>query len=536
MQARQSKSAAPAAAPTTHHAGGKPAVANPAAQTRLPAWSQACGERLSASLFGLQQGIQAKLEISQPDDPYEQEANRVAERVMHTPEPSVQRRCACGGTAGPDGECAACRARRMGVQRKTAVPASPTAAPPIVHSVLDSPGQPLDAGTRAFMEPRFGADFGHVRIHTDSQAAGSARAVNALAYTVGQNVVFGAGQYQLGSSAGQRLLAHELAHVVQQGATPQSSVEGFRVQRASLISESEYFLFTGAEEQRWLTFSDLVGAVRRRYQLDPLASTAVARWLDRRDRILNGASRILVRRDFVVRMPRALAFFLVDWVEPFNPYAGAATPEGDYRIQPEAFRKAQQMWEHENVFVDFRRGGPIRDPGRRRIDFTPSIGPDGTPRRTAQSELDLLALHPTGPLPPGFFRIVVTGSTTEGSEVFGKSIRSRPDEQVAAGSQGILLFAQTYADAHFRQTAPLGSEDRELGELLAHEIGHFLFNLSHYEEPEITSGAMHIVEKTDFMRPSGTFDPNDRLGATSRRQIDQAFREGAIPRPENPTP
>ncbi|MGB9632210.1 MAG: DUF4157 domain-containing protein [Chloroflexaceae bacterium] len=89
--------------------------------------------------------------------------------------------------------------------------------PPIVHEVLRSPGQPLDAETRAFMEPRFGHDFSRVRVHTDARAAESARAVNALAYTVGRDVVFGAGQYAPGASAGRRLLAHELAHVVQQG-------------------------------------------------------------------------------------------------------------------------------------------------------------------------------------------------------------------------------------------------------------------------------------------------------------------------------
>ena len=89
--------------------------------------------------------------------------------------------------------------------------------PPIVHEVLRSPGQPLDAATRAFMEPRFGHDFSRVRVHTDTKAAESARAVSALAYTVGRDVVFGAEQYAPGTSVGQRLMAHELTHVVQQG-------------------------------------------------------------------------------------------------------------------------------------------------------------------------------------------------------------------------------------------------------------------------------------------------------------------------------
>jgi hypothetical protein len=88
--------------------------------------------------------------------------------------------------------------------------------PSIVHKVLRSSGQSLDLRTRAFMEARFGHDFSQVRIHTDAQAAKSAQAVNALAYTVGQHVAFGSGQYAPGTGAGNQLLAHELAHVVQQ--------------------------------------------------------------------------------------------------------------------------------------------------------------------------------------------------------------------------------------------------------------------------------------------------------------------------------
>lgn len=96
------------------------------------------------------------------------------------------------------------------------------AASPIVHEVLSSPGQPLDAATRGFMEPRFGQDFSGLRVHTDAKAAESARDVGAAAYTVGRQVVFGAGRYAPGTEEGRRLLAHELAHVAQQAgaATP----------------------------------------------------------------------------------------------------------------------------------------------------------------------------------------------------------------------------------------------------------------------------------------------------------------------------
>jgi len=142
----------------------------------------------------------------------------------------LQRKCACGGTSCPTGECEPCRKKR--VQRATNHPSALNSesfvVPAIVDEVLNSAGQPLDAPIRAFMEPRFGHDFGQARIHTDAKAADSARAVNALAYTVGRDIVFGDGQYAPHTSAGQKLLAHELTHVAQQQAGSESSSESTR--------------------------------------------------------------------------------------------------------------------------------------------------------------------------------------------------------------------------------------------------------------------------------------------------------------------
>jgi outer membrane protein OmpA-like peptidoglycan-associated protein len=126
----------------------------------------------------------------------------------------LQRKCACGG--GTDGECQECRGTAPGVQRFAAGAGPSRTAPPLVHEVLGSPGRPLDPATRAFMEPRFGHDFSQVRVHTDGRAAESARAVAARAYTVGSAIVFAAGQYAPASGSGRRLLAHELAHTIQQ--------------------------------------------------------------------------------------------------------------------------------------------------------------------------------------------------------------------------------------------------------------------------------------------------------------------------------
>lgn len=109
-------------------------------------------------------------------------------------------------------------------------------------------------------------------------------------------------------------------------------------------------------------------------------------------------------------------------------------------------------------------------------------------------------------------------------------------QPVTASSQGIILFAQNYASHGFRQTAPRGSTVRELGELLAHEIGHFLFRLTHHEPPEPSpQGGFIVRDKTDFMRGGGSYDPQDRLGATSRREMERAFSTGTIPRPERST-
>ncbi len=135
----------------------------------------------------------------------------------------LQRQCACGQhTMG--GECEECKDKQGLLQRKPANENAVGEIPPIVHEVLRSPGQSLDVETRAFMEPHFGHDFSQVWLHTDAKAAESARAVDAMAYTVGHDIVFGAGQYELGTSEGKKLLAHELTHVMQQSASTANSI------------------------------------------------------------------------------------------------------------------------------------------------------------------------------------------------------------------------------------------------------------------------------------------------------------------------
>jgi len=196
----------------------------------------------------------------------------------------LQRKCACGGHTSGSGDCEECGKNRMvkelfqgsSLQRRASNPSSPNMAPLIVHDVLGSPGQPLDTATQKFFEPRFGHDFSHVRVHTDGRAAESARAVNALAYTVGHNVVFGAGRYSPSTSDGRGLLAHELTHVVQQG---NSTSGGTR--RLSLDSpgneqeaEAERVAGTVLQGSNSTTVKTSYGARMQRQQVVAAAATS----------------------------------------------------------------------------------------------------------------------------------------------------------------------------------------------------------------------------------------------------------------------
>ncbi|HET7461541.1 MAG TPA: DUF4157 domain-containing protein [Longimicrobium sp.] len=217
--------------------------------------------------------LQTKLTVGAAGDAYERQADQVAEQVMRMPAPgsvestaapSVQRQgdeeeselqaqplvsgitpLAPGGVqrAGDDDD------ERELVQAKSAGgdPHAGREAPFEARDILQSPGEPLDAGTRSFMEPRFGAGFGGVRIHTGASADVAARSVGARAYTVGNHVVFGAGQYTPGNDAGKRLLAHELTHVVQQGGAAESRGAVQRLQRAPAVDHC-----VGEPKDKWI--------------------------------------------------------------------------------------------------------------------------------------------------------------------------------------------------------------------------------------------------------------------------------------------
>gem|GEM_PF-5759799 len=147
----------------------------------------------------------------------------MAERVMRMTEPG-----STVSAVGIQREPAECGDEDDSIQTKrgTSSNAARTLDAHAAARVADRAGAPLPSEVRSYFEPRFGRDFSQVRLHTDSEAAEGARAVQARAYTLGQNIVFGAGEFLPATTGGQRLIAHELAHVVQQGG---NSIQGAAV-------------------------------------------------------------------------------------------------------------------------------------------------------------------------------------------------------------------------------------------------------------------------------------------------------------------
>lgn len=157
----------------------------------------------------------------------------MSDRVGETPVRGVlQRACACGG----GGSCAQCG---KGELARSATGAEPESVPSTVHESLRAPGRPLDSDVRAEAEGRLGHDLRDVRIHADRTAADAAAAVHASAFTVGHDVVFGAGRFRPGTPDGRRLLLHELTHTVQQGGPGASPGAGLRVGPTGTAAEAE---------------------------------------------------------------------------------------------------------------------------------------------------------------------------------------------------------------------------------------------------------------------------------------------------------
>lgn len=217
------------------------ASVNPAQPVRLESARQNLSSLISAPL------IQPKLKIGTANDKYEREADRVADQVMTMPDgiAADSRSRLSGTSAGHSIQrlCSGCQQRHADhqvLQPRALSGHTPALSPNIAGGIqsIKGNGQPLAASARGYFEPRFGRNFSQVRIHDDNRAASLADSIGARAFTLGQDVVFGDGQHQPDTREGRRLLAHELAHTVQQGggsgktsAGRLSHVESDRIQK-----------------------------------------------------------------------------------------------------------------------------------------------------------------------------------------------------------------------------------------------------------------------------------------------------------------
>lgn len=219
--------------------------------------------------------IQTKLAIAQPNDKYEQEADRVADQLMRMPEPDsvasrithpgqipvVQRVCSqCEDnlqrqaevTKDDEEEGQIIQAQENSGQAANVTPTLETQL-----NINKGSGQPLPEQTRTFMESRFKHDFSQVRIHTDARASESAEDLSALAYTLGNNIVFGKGQFAPNTREGRRLLAHELAHTVQQ----EQGIRRNVIQRFSGCSSAQNTTISADHARARTMLSNAIAAV-----------------------------------------------------------------------------------------------------------------------------------------------------------------------------------------------------------------------------------------------------------------------------------
>jgi peptidoglycan hydrolase-like protein with peptidoglycan-binding domain len=229
-----------------NHAGA--GLAPPARADRARAGDRPCracagNQQLQSRL--LMRGIQPKLTVNQPGDRFEQEADRVAGEVMGMSgyQSAAQGAAAQSGLSRRQPACSGCKGElQRELQRESAGQGENTKT--TIHArqmpgqtseaganlerqagAVRGSGQPLPESVRSFFEPRFGHDFSPVRVHTDRQAAQAAQAVQARAYTLGKDIVFGAGQYAPATIEGKRLLAHELTHTVQQASEGATGIQ-----------------------------------------------------------------------------------------------------------------------------------------------------------------------------------------------------------------------------------------------------------------------------------------------------------------------
>lgn len=212
--------------------------------------------------------VQARITVSSPGDRYEQEADRVAEQVMPMPESFVQRQAEEEDLLQAKPQITPLVQRQDETEEESLQAKPHSGHVPVVQpsvssriAALRGGGRPLPQMALAFFEPRFGVNFGGVRVHTGVEASSVARSVQARAFTIGQDVVFGSGEYVPGTLAGIRFLAHELTHVVQQQGAFRSTLQPMLIQRQPTgikLKEAKPFghgdLISDGLKKKWRTY------------------------------------------------------------------------------------------------------------------------------------------------------------------------------------------------------------------------------------------------------------------------------------------
>jgi hypothetical protein len=224
------------------------------------------GHDFSQVQVHIPQRVQTNLTSNLPVDKYEQEADQIAEKLMRIPSSAMQPVPICKGSLS---DCYEKVPYSKTLQKSVADSGTPLS--PEKSRIIPSGGRPLDQETRSFFELSFGLDFNEVRVHTGSQAARLTRALQAKAYTLGHDIVFGEGQHQPKTTTGRQLLAHELAHVVQQ-----QSQTPCHLQRQSIYNPLFPCHITSRLPGGLDFFGTLVHlAIQQHYvsEIDPLAAT-----------------------------------------------------------------------------------------------------------------------------------------------------------------------------------------------------------------------------------------------------------------------
>ncbi|HKQ30040.1 MAG TPA: DUF4157 domain-containing protein, partial [Burkholderiales bacterium] len=261
---------------------------------------------------------------------------------------------------------------------RAAAPASAGhSVPSVVHDTLQSPGRPLDTATRGFFEPRLGHDLGNVRVHTDEQAAYSANSIDALAYTVGSHIAFDAGRYAPTTTAGKRLLAHELAHVVQQ--SRMGGVTNGTIQRQAHAPGASSRLHAPAPASDWpRQYIALICEIISDIQ----AAVENGRIWDFEDEIRLGGDEMVGRAGLPAGQPQLIEqrlSFLRNTITTLHAFA-ASVQAGTERLIGPATRDniVNMWWVQPRATPEFREGAvPLDDMSR----WTVPLGSEPRSRR-----------------------------------------------------------------------------------------------------------------------------------------------------------